>query len=43
MQSAQGRISLTLATLITPGEELQELECPVDGEPVLLEGAMSLF
>jgi hypothetical protein len=43
MQSAQGQIILTLATLINPEIELLELECPMDGEPVLLEGAIALF
>jgi hypothetical protein len=43
VESGQGKITLTLATLVTSGLELYEVDPPVDGEAVLLEGAVALF
>jgi hypothetical protein len=43
IESAQGQITLTLATLVSSDVELHEMEASLDGEAVLLEGAVALF
>jgi hypothetical protein len=42
-ESADGQITLTLATLLAPDVELCEVESSTDSEPVLSEGALALF
>jgi hypothetical protein len=42
-QSADGQVSLTLATLVGRDIELREVESLMDGEAVLSEGALALF
>jgi hypothetical protein len=42
VESGHGKIALTLVTLVSPGLELREVEA-VEGEAVLLEGAIALF
>jgi hypothetical protein len=43
VESADGSISLTLATLIEPDVELDEMDPSLNGEAVLAEGAVALF
>jgi hypothetical protein len=43
VESADGQIVLTLATLIAPNVELQEMEPSMNDETVMLEGAVALF
>ena len=43
VESAEGQITLTLATLIAPDVELQEIEPSMNDEAVLIEGAVALF
>lgn len=43
VESADGQIILTLATLIAPGVELSEMEPSMDGEAAMEEGAIALF
>ena len=43
VESADGQITLTLATLIAPDVELHEMEPSIDDEAVLVEGAVALF
>jgi hypothetical protein len=43
VESAEGQITLTLATLIAPDVELHEMERSMNDEVVLVEGAVALF
>jgi hypothetical protein len=43
VESANGQIVFTLATLIAPGVELQEFEAASGDEAALVEGALALF
>jgi hypothetical protein len=43
VESADGQITLTLATLIAPDVELHEMEPSMNGDEVLVEGEVALF
>jgi hypothetical protein len=43
VESADGRITLTLATLIAPDVELHQMEPSTNDETVMVEGAVALF
>lgn len=43
IESADGQITLTLATLLAPGVELHEIESSNNEEAVLVEGTLALF
>ncbi len=43
VESADGQITLTLATLIAPDVDLHEMEPSMDDDAALVEGTLSLF
>lgn len=43
VESADGQITLTLATLVVPDVELHEMESSMDDDAVLVEGEVALF